>query len=200
MKACSKCGEWKGLECFHRSAGNKDGLKAICKPCNIAAAGDYAKANRAKANDASYRWAKRNPEKRAEIRAAWRAANPMKLRSQEARYKEKHKEAISDRRQKYNESHKAERAAYRSSRVVIDLKNERARYAKNPGASNKKSQLQTSELADCYVRNLIARGDVPANSIPQSLVELKREQIRLHRLARELKQEINHQLENENGN
>jgi len=33
MKTCSKCGELKGFDCFHRGSAYKDGVKNVCKSC-----------------------------------------------------------------------------------------------------------------------------------------------------------------------
>lgn len=57
-------------------------------------------------------------------------------------------------------------------------------------------QRQMSQLHDTYVRRTIVQGTgLSRSAIPQHLVDLKREQLAISRLARELKQTIN-QLEN----
>lgn len=56
---------------------------------------------------------------------------------------------------------------------------------------------QRAELSDAYVANSLG---MPVSSCPADLIVLKREQIRLSRLSKLLRQEISNQLENANGN
>lgn len=58
-----------------------------------------------------------------------------------------------------------------------------------------------ASLADAYVMGLILRrSNISADRVPPALIELKREQLSLHRLGRGLKQEITNQLEKQHGN
>jgi hypothetical protein len=50
---------------------------------------------------------------------------------------------------------------------------------------------RAAELRDCYVSRLVVGRYGCASNLPPELIELKREQLRLHRLANQLKQAIN---------
>lgn len=61
---------------FHRRAAARDGLNSACKPCNVAAALDYAKRNAERVAAYQAAWTQENRDKRAANIAAWRARNP----------------------------------------------------------------------------------------------------------------------------
>lgn len=83
----------------------------------------------------------------------------------------------------------------RLRRVRSDWRNE------NADKIREKANARNAELVDAVVRGRIARGSqIPHSMIPDDLVQLKREQIHLHRLNKQLKQEIINQQEKENGN
>ena len=48
-KTCSKCGQEKSLEEFHRNANNRDGRVPHCKTCVAAYQSEYRRKNPAKA-------------------------------------------------------------------------------------------------------------------------------------------------------
>jgi hypothetical protein len=56
------------------------------------------------------------------------------------------------------------------------------------------------ELRDRYVIDVLSQGGYPRHLVTPEMIELKREQISLLRLTKQLKQELTNQLENENGN
>lgn len=41
MKACTKCGEYKPLEDYHKDKSKKDGVHSHCKSCHIRKAAEY---------------------------------------------------------------------------------------------------------------------------------------------------------------
>lgn len=63
-KTCSKCGEAKPLEGFHKNPTGKYGYREACRECVNRQASEYQKRNRAAHNDRSSRWVQRNPESR----------------------------------------------------------------------------------------------------------------------------------------
>jgi hypothetical protein len=75
-KQCRACREVKSVTDFHRYSRSKDGLKPICKPCNVAAAKSYVQRNAEKVAAYQAEWSKRHPEKRREHIRNWAARNP----------------------------------------------------------------------------------------------------------------------------
>jgi hypothetical protein len=89
-KLCSKCGETKPLEDFHRQKASKDGRGAYCKSCN-------RKATKA--------WEVSNPERSAARNRAWREANPKRWAEIVKRCADNNREAREKKRQRHNERH-----------------------------------------------------------------------------------------------
>jgi len=85
-KKCTRCGEIKETECFHKDKLRKDGLSPYCKDCrqkmrkeeylkhkkkyNIRSRRWYLK-NKERAFKDSKQWCKDNPQKRKEISLNW---------------------------------------------------------------------------------------------------------------------------------
>ena len=121
-------------------------------------------------------------------------------------YKEKNKERFKARNHTYYEANKERHKASMSAWMAIhhderrmairewQRKNpEKMKAARRKGARRATERLTDSVIANAYLRmNLV--------TAPPDMIELKREQIVLHRLAKELKQEIINQQENSNGN
>ena len=82
-KRCTKCGEVKPLEAFHRQSGSRDGRRPECKVCNL------ARQAAARAVD---------PEANRRRVREWQAANPEKLRAKSERFAELGKKRVSDRK------------------------------------------------------------------------------------------------------
>lgn len=45
-KPCTACGEWKGLDEYHKRPGNRDGLRSSCKTCMAAGNRKWVTGNR----------------------------------------------------------------------------------------------------------------------------------------------------------
>lgn len=75
-KVCTKCGEWKLLEEYHKHKGSGDGHSVTCKGCAKAITRAWREANpeRAKASVRAYREAKKSPELAAKREAQSEAA------------------------------------------------------------------------------------------------------------------------------
>src|SRR5690606_1702140 len=80
MKVCRKCGEEKPLTEFHRDSRARDGLYWYCKPCAIARACAWQKANPEKVNEKNRRWRETNKDRVRATRAEWRRKNLEKVR------------------------------------------------------------------------------------------------------------------------
>lgn len=59
MKKCSKCGEYKKFELFHRDKNSKDGYKTWCKDCRKKETKEYRKKHREKVLEAKREWYKK---------------------------------------------------------------------------------------------------------------------------------------------
>lgn len=63
MRACTKCLEVKDESQFHKHRKGPGGLQWNCKECCAEYTRKYAKANRARRNEAVREWEERNPDK-----------------------------------------------------------------------------------------------------------------------------------------
>lgn len=150
MKTCSKCGETKPLDAFHKRPDRPIGVRPKCRACEALAQKAYAAKNLPKLAAARRRYDKDNPEKKKRSRAVDYEQN----------------------RDSYIRRAKIWAQQNTANRQAICAKNQ---------------ALQIKELSDLYVRRLLCRrGSIDA--VPQALIELKREQLRLWRLIREFEQ------------
>lgn len=77
-KTCTKCGETKPLEGFHKNADGKFGRRSQCKTCLAQDRNRRYAENPEKDREIRRRWTKANPEKNREIHRRWKKANPEK--------------------------------------------------------------------------------------------------------------------------
>lgn len=91
-KLCSKCGEEKPLDGFHRDAKRKDGLCPHCKACAKARAADWYQRNKERVAQQSSAWQKANREKERARCRAYHAANKEKVAESNRRWREKNPE------------------------------------------------------------------------------------------------------------
>lgn len=62
MKICTKCGETKPLDAFHKHSRSPDGRKPCCKECRKQESRDYYTANTQRIRADALRWQRENPE------------------------------------------------------------------------------------------------------------------------------------------
>jgi hypothetical protein len=143
----------------------------VCKTCERGRALDYYYNNKEKA-------------------ASYRAKNSERFKARDHAYyeanKERHKESMRVWRGDHREECKALVKAW------VQRNPERAKANARAGSRRDRERLADSVVAG-YLRMSLATAS-PA------LIQLKREQIVLHRLAKQLKQEIVNQQEKANGN
>ena len=211
-KRCSKCGEVKGLGEFHKHKSRKDGLSNQCKLCNINAAHAYRLANldavrekdriraaaltveerrakhkrwrdanrdyvREKGRETMRRLYRLDPEKFRAASREWYAANTEKARSSQARWCAENTDRIAE----YGRAYRAANA----EKVAADLAAYRAR-PDVKAALREHKRKDIAELGDNYVKRVIFPDGIPED-IPPELIALKREQLAIKRMARELK-------------
>lgn len=81
MKKCTKCGELKPLDEYHRARLGKMGRAATCKSCKKLWQAEYYIENKDVINGRIKRWQEENPEKIKEIRRAIKQRNRTKILS-----------------------------------------------------------------------------------------------------------------------
>ena len=127
-KTCTKCGETKPLEEFHKDRTKKDGLQSYCKECAREKARKWYAANSERHIGNVLKWKKANPERRREYDRKWREANAEYDREQGRERNRKWREANPERHRealrKWKEAnpdrvhaYSQEQRAKRSSRV-----------------------------------------------------------------------------------
>lgn len=109
LKRCTKCGEEKPRDQFHRNPNNKDGLATWCKVCACEHTRNWRKANleRARENariarrenkekerESDRLYYARNKEKRLQYIAQWREDNPDYARDYARRYRNDHADRV----------------------------------------------------------------------------------------------------------
>jgi hypothetical protein len=170
MKACTKCGELKERTAFHAHARSADGLQQWCKTCRSAHAKathdtakhrEYRAANAAEMRARKQAYLQANREKERARIERWTRANPDKARAIKRRHAEKH----------------GDRDWLRLQQFV----------AQNPDRKN----MGRKELRDAYVAYVMTKRSklLTPQDIPQALIDLKRQQLKLLRELERMKHE-----------
>jgi len=133
------------------------------------------------------RFSAKNPERVKEIKSKYRSSEKYKeaQRIYMAQWKEKNKTSVLEYASNYAKSH-PKNGKLEKERLKVWRKN-------HPNTWKK----YVAEISDGYIATCLG---MRISQIPKELLDAKREQLILHRLTKELKQEIINQLENENGN
>jgi len=87
MKACTKCGESKPLDDFHKSNSIKSGYGGVCKVCDRAKGKAYYEANKERVLARSAKNKAKDPEKTAATNAAWHQANKARRQADAAAWR-----------------------------------------------------------------------------------------------------------------
>lgn len=95
-KSCTKCGEVKKLEEFHKDRRAKDGRKSRCKECSREDALRWRKENLERAKEASRRWRKGNPERAREATKRWKINNPERAKEINRRWRKENPERVKE--------------------------------------------------------------------------------------------------------
>lgn len=121
----------------------------------------------------SEKWQRNNKKKKAECVKRYRTKNKEKISEQGREYYKNNKEKIDRRRAEY--------------RLMADRKEVKKR------ADNKHNKKRVAELSDIYIKNQIVKlGTINTfKEIPQELIDLKRQQLKLHRAIKEATNGLN---------
>lgn len=102
MKTCTKCGETKPLDDFHRNRSRADGRHSRCREC----ATEYRR-----------RYYEKNRDKEREYQRGYRESNRDKLREYERQWRDENRDkALERQRRYYKENRDYLLSTYRSTR------------------------------------------------------------------------------------
>ena len=96
MKTCSKCGETKPLEEFHKQAKSADGHVSHCKLCQKIIKKAYYEANKELVAAAVKAWREANKERKSAIDKAWREANKEQIAAAKKAWRESNPDKVKE--------------------------------------------------------------------------------------------------------
>ena len=85
MKTCTKCGETKPLDCFHKNPRNSSGLQSNCKSCQRTSAVQWRAANKQRVAEYNKQYLVDRAESIALQERLYRTSNTEKLKAKEKR-------------------------------------------------------------------------------------------------------------------
>lgn len=117
VKTCTKCGETKPLEDFHRQKSGKYGRQPKCKNCQKAYNKEYYNKNQTelvekkkeyrelylhKVKESNLKYDRKNRKKRRESSKQWRILNPEKYSSAQRLWRDNNREHLSLKQKEYS--------------------------------------------------------------------------------------------------
>lgn len=168
-KKCSKCGEVKGLGEFGKSSRSPDGKQRLCKQC------DRLKCEQ---------WRRANPAKAKAARDDWRARHPDVVKQYSADYYKKNPQKGSERRRANVEAYRATKTAWRKKNIDSERQRETQWKHQNRDKVKAANKQRIDNISPAYAAGLM---NLPVAIAPLELIALKREQLAIKRMARELK-------------
>lgn len=179
MKTCARCLAALLQSAFARDGSRADGLRRQCRECDNARRRSWTAANPDKAREQ----AKRGHASRAAERAAKRAERHAALQTGGKRcpacLEVKPLEAFSS-----DPTKASGRASW--CRACRPGGWPPGYYERNAGRLKAAERLETAELSDTYVRRKLVRDTgIPIQTVPQALVNLKREHLRMLRALKD---------------
>lgn len=120
-KVCKECGETKPISSFSKQKSTKDGLRSVCKPCDVKKVQEYRKKNRAKylksariyhsknrkaRNEANKEYRENNKEVIRERTVRWRKENADHILEYSQEYRKNNSDAIRERINRWNEENR----------------------------------------------------------------------------------------------
>ncbi len=161
-RICTKCGIEKDLEEFVKDKKCLQGRRRMCKKCRV---GHQKK------------WRTENKERILAQEKKYRAENKEKISAQQKKYRAENKEKESSRKKKWQVENKEKVSAIQKKYQV-----------ENKERISAQQKKHREGLPDVYIKRLIVKGiPLKPKDIPQCLVDLKREELKINRLIREMK-------------
>ena len=105
-KTCTKCGETKPLDGFHRNKGGVDGRRSDCKECMREYLRRYREDNRDKRLEYARRYHEGNRDKVREYRRRYYEENRDKELECQRRYHEENRDKVRERKRRYREENR----------------------------------------------------------------------------------------------
>ena len=135
-KTCTKCGETKSLDDFHRDKAGAGGRRPDCKEC----VREYAR-----------RYYEENRDKRLEYKRRYREENRDKVREYARRYREESRDKVREYARRYYEENrdkarKSQRRYYEENRDK-ELESQRRYYEENRDILNQGSKMRYAQNA-----------------------------------------------------
>lgn len=142
LKRCTKCGELKPRDAFHRLAESADGLKSQCKVCRNANERETRANNRDELNRRSREWKQNNKDKISKSGRNYRETHREELKAKKKTYyeenkevlnvrssvrRQKNKEAIREQKRKYAQEHRDHLREYRRKYHQLHRDEQRAK-------------------------------------------------------------------------
>jgi hypothetical protein len=175
-KTCRRCGEVKALTQYNRRASAKDGRESACRSCRAA----YYAANADKCKERNKRWVAANREAVAAYLKRWRQANADAHKTKQKIYREAHADEKNAKQKIRLDANPDAKNARAAKQAIYRDTNRRDLAAK----AKRHNKIAVNTLAPGYVAKCLG---LPLSRTPAELLQLKREQLTLCRLARQLK-------------
>lgn len=191
-KKCSKCGEAKGLDAFHKRNDAKDGRRGVCKTCDyarlLAGSRKYAEEHSSRKRESFKAWYWRNRESQLALVDKYQSENAEMLQEKRLAAYHDDPETFRKRSSDWAKANRESKNAYEREYV----KRVRAVRKARDAASARATHKGIAELSDSYVKATFVAAGIATNraDVPLELIALKREQLVIKRLARELKKAI----------
>ena len=165
-KTCTKCGEVKALDAFWKNKNRKDGIDGRCKQCNRDAANKYRAENIELVREKDRaRVAAMTSQSKREKHKKWRDANREKVRA---------------------DGKETMRRLYEKDPLRFRNKAKEWRSA-NYGKAISTTRNGREKLIDGYVAYVLR---LPLVDCSPELIALKREQLQIYRITKQLNQAI----------
>jgi uncharacterized Zn finger protein (UPF0148 family) len=178
MKTCSKCGFVGDDELFVKG-------RIVCLECNKERKKEYYESNKKYVKEKAKEYRENNREKYLISSRKYYESNKYSINKVNSNYRENNREKIAKMKKEYCENNKEKIKEYH--------REYRENNKEKISERNKKySKKIIHEIRGSYIRNAINRHmGIKAADIPIELLELKREQLQLHRLIKEAQNGIN---------
>ena len=192
MKTCSKCGEVKPLDGFHKDRTKKAGVHSSCKDCVKEKTAKYNKNNADILRLKRVAWRTENPEKNKALRAVqyqrnikknrarcsdWKIKNPKKIKAYSAEYYKLNANAL---KEKTKAEYRAEPEKFRAKQKSYRLE--------NLESCNERAAAYVNAMPNTYIIRLVSRRyGLPKELITQDLIQAKRIHLQIVRKLKELK-------------
>jgi len=125
MKRCTKCGEWKEFDEYHKDGNFSSGLRARCKACIAEYYRKYREANKEKCAEYQMKYREANKERIAESHRKYREANKEKYAEYVSNWRKENREKFLEYKRKYREKIRHEKRFMETMNAISELSNKK---------------------------------------------------------------------------